>query len=225
MEFTKEEKEEAEAIVSRLSLNQKVHLMSGKVSIAQLVYHSIFRHYNYVPYPTGDIKLPWVYVPPVMFVDGPRGCVASNSATCFPVSSARGATFDVDLERRVGEAIAKEIKANKGNFFGGVCINLIRHPSMGRAQESYGEDPFHVGQMGRALTEGIQSHNVMACVKHFALNNQENERFNINCVGDERALREVYLAHFYEVVKHAKVAAVMVSVVRKLKDQRDSPSF
>ena len=83
---------------------------------------------------------------------------------------------------------------------------------MGRAQESYGEDTFHVGEMGKASTRGVQRHNVMACVKHFALNNQENTRFTVNCTGDERALREVYLEHFRQIVVEAGAASVMVGV-------------
>lgn len=81
---------------------------------------------------------------------------------------------------------------------------------MGRAQESYGEDTFHVGEMGKASTRGVQRHNVMACVKHFALNNQENTRFSVDCTGDERALREVYLEHFRQIVQVGGAASVMV---------------
>jgi len=71
-------------------------------------------------------------IPTVRFYDGPRGMV-SGQATCFPVSMGRAASFDKDLEFRIGEAIGREIRANKGNYFGGVCINLLRHPAGGRA--------------------------------------------------------------------------------------------
>jgi beta-glucosidase len=108
----------------------------------------------------------------------------------------RGASFDPELERRVGEAIGAEVRALGGNYFGGVCVNLLRHPAGGRAQETYGEDPYHVGQMGAALVQGVQSQNVIACVKHFAMNNQEDTRFKIDVTCDERTLREVYLPHF-----------------------------
>ena len=113
---------------------------------------------------------------PYTFFDGPRGMVGGE-ATCFPVAMQRAASFDPDLEKRIGEAIGKEIRANGGNYFGGVCINLLRHPAGGRAQESYGEDSYLLGQMGSALMTGVQQHNVMACIKHYALNNQENTRF------------------------------------------------
>jgi beta-glucosidase len=143
----------------------------------------------------------------MLFCDGPRGLV-SDSGTCFPVAMGRGASFDLELQERIGEAIAKEIRAVGGNYFGGVCVNLLRHPAGGRAQETYGEDPFHIGAMGAAITRGVQAHNVMACVKHFALNNQENTRFKIDVDCDERTLREVYLPHFKDIIE-AGAASVM----------------
>jgi beta-glucosidase len=102
----------------------------------------------------------------IRFSDGPRGVVMAG-ATTFPVSMARGATWDPALEERVGEVIGRELRAMGGTFFGGVCINLPRHPAWGRSQETYGEDPYLLGEMGAALTRGVQKH-AMACVKHYA---------------------------------------------------------
>ena len=92
-------------------------------------------------------------VPGFAFSDGPRGVVI-GPATCFPVSMARGATWDVDLEERVGDAIGRELRAVGATLYGGVCVNVLRHPAWGRAQETYGEDPLHVGELGAALTPG-----------------------------------------------------------------------
>lgn len=147
-----------------------------------------------------------VGLPGVSFSDGPRGVVIGN-ATCFPVSMARGATWDPDLEERVGDAIGRELRASGANLTGAVCVNLLRHPAWGRAQETYGEDPHHVGEMGAALTRGLQRH-VMACVKHFAVNSMENARFKVDIEVDEVALHEVYLPHFRRVVDEG-VACVM----------------
>lgn len=144
--------------------------------------------------------------PGIAFSDGPRGGVVGPN-TCFPVSMARGATFDPDLEERIGEAIGLELRARGANLFGGVCVNLLRHPAGGRAQETYGEDPYQVGEMGAALCRGVQRH-AMACVKHFALNNQENARFKVDVTADDRALHEIYLPHFKRVVDEG-VACVM----------------
>ena len=89
-------------------------------------------------------------VPGIEFADGPRGCVIGD-ATAFPVSMARGATFDPALEERIGEAIGLELRASGATYTGAVCMNLLRHPAWGRAQETYGEDPHHVGVMAAAL--------------------------------------------------------------------------
>ena len=74
---------------------------------------------------------------------------------------ARGATWDLDLEERIGDAIGRELRAVGADLYGGVCVNVLRHPAWGRAQETYGEDPHHVGELGAALTRGVQRH-VMA---------------------------------------------------------------
>jgi beta-glucosidase len=144
--------------------------------------------------------------PGIAFSDGPRGVVVGPN-TCFPVAMARGATFDPHLEERIGDAIGLELRARGATLFGGVNVNLLRHPAWGRAQETYGEDPHHVGEMGAALTRGVQRH-AMACVKHFALNSIDNARFKVDVRADERALHEVYLPHFKRVVDEG-VACVM----------------
>ena len=145
-------------------------------------------------------------VPGIAFADGPRGAVIGNS-TAFPVAMARGATWDVELEERVGEAIGRELRAQGATLTGAVCVNLLRHPAWGRAQETYGEDPFHVGELGAAATRGLQRH-VMACVKHFACNSMENARFSVDVEVDDVALHEVYLPHFRRIVDEG-VASVM----------------
>ena len=145
-------------------------------------------------------------IPGISFTDGPRGVVIGN-ATCFPVAMARAATFDLALEEEIGAVIGMEARASGATYFGGVCVNLLRHPAWGRAQETYGEDPYQLGEFGAALTRGVQQH-VLACVKHFACNSMENARFRVDVTADERALHEVYLPHFRRVVE-AGVASVM----------------
>jgi beta-glucosidase len=147
-----------------------------------------------------------VGLPGLAFSDGPRGCVIGN-ATAFPVSMARGATWDPDLEERVGDAIGRELRAAGANLTGAVCVNVLRHPAWGRAQETYGEDPHHVGELGAALTRGLQRH-VLACVKHLACNSMENARFSVDIEVEEVALHEVYLPHFRRIVDEG-VASVM----------------
>jgi beta-glucosidase len=166
----------------------------------------MMRAYNARPIPAGDNSR--LGIPGIRFSDGPRG-VVMNHSTCFPVSMARGATWDVDLEARVGDAMGVEARSLGGNILAAVCINLLRHPAWGRAQETYGEDPFHLGEMGAALVSGIQRH-VMACVKHYACNSIENTRMKVDVRIGERALREMYLRHFKRCVD-AGAASVMTA--------------
>ncbi|SNT63515.1 beta-glucosidase [Asanoa hainanensis] len=142
--------------------------------------------------------IPRLGIPGVRFSDGPRGVVMGRS-TAFPVTMARAATWDPSLEERVGLAMGLEARARGANYSGAVCVNLLRHPAWGRAQECYGEDPVLTGRMGAALTRGLRP-NVMACVKHFALNSMENARFTVDVEVDEHALHEVYLPHFKAVI-------------------------
>lgn len=192
-------------LLAQLTFEEKLGLMDGDTpfwpGLAEMMA------------PGGYASRPWVAgavprlgIPGIRFVDGPRGIIMQG-ATTFPVSMARGASFDPALEERIGDAIGRELRALGGNFFGGVCINLLRHPAWGRAQETYGEDPRHLAAFGAALTRGVQRH-VMACAKHYALNSMENARFKVDVTIDERALHEVYLPHFKAAVD-AGVASVM----------------
>lgn len=182
-------------VVAR-TLDEKLALMQGDLPFWEGLLDILDDGYGDHPWTAG----------PVRFADGPRGVVI-RGATTFPVSMARAATWDIALEERVGEVMGKELRALGGNLFGGVCVNLLRHPGWGRAQETYGEDPLHVGELGAALTRGVQRH-AMACVKHFALNSMENARFKVDVRVEERALREVYLSQFKRVVDEG-VACVM----------------
>jgi beta-glucosidase len=153
-------------------------------------------------------------IPGFAMIDGPRGVSAlAGNATAFPVGMARGATWDPDLEERVGEAIGGEARAKGASVLLAPTINLLRHPSWGRAQETYGEDPLHLGKMGAAFIRGVQRH-VVANAKHYALNSIEDTRFSVSVSVDERALREVYLPHFRMAVDEGHVASVMTAYNR-----------
>ncbi len=195
--------EKARGLLTQMTLTDKIGQMSGDQSFI-LGGLGMLRGYNRTWMSGGENKR--LNIPGIRFTDGPRG-VAMGHSTCFPVSMARGATWDPELEARVGDAMGVEARAQGANFFGGVCINLLRHPAWGRAQETYGEDPFLLGEMGAALLRGVQRH-VMACVKHYALNSMEDMRFKVNVRVGERTLREIYLPHFRRCVDQG-VAAVM----------------
>jgi beta-glucosidase len=146
-------------------------------------------------------------IPVYRMVDGPRGARA-GTATAFPVAMARGATFNVELERRVGIAMGLEVAARNGNVILAPTINLLRHPGWGRAQETYSEDTHHMGAMGLAFVCGAQNH-VLTSPKHFALNNLEMTRFEASANVDVRTLHEVYLPHFKRCVVEGGAASIM----------------
>jgi beta-glucosidase len=150
-------------------------------------------------------------IPPLVCTGTSRG--SSFRGTAFPVAIARGASWDRDLERRVHSAIGAEARALGANVLLSPCINLIRHPAFGRAQETYGEDPFHLSEFAVAAVEGAQKH-VMAQIKHFALNSVEEDRFEIDMQVDARTLHEMYLPHFEAAVKKANAASAMTSYNR-----------
>lgn len=209
-------------VIGQLTVDEKIGIMSGQVTEQKLLDDLfLIEHYNVKPYPTMAVDR--LGIPNVRFVDGPRGVVA-GSATCFPVSMARGATFDRELEEEIGKAIGAEVRAVGGNYYGGVCINLPRNPRWGRAQECYGEDQYHLGEMGAALTRGIQSQNVMACIKHFALNSIENARFKADVQIDKRSLFEVYLPHFKRCIEEG-AASVMGAYNKVLGEQASESSY
>ncbi|MFX1450974.1 MAG: beta-glucosidase [Promethearchaeota archaeon] len=196
--------QKAQEILSMMTLKEKIEQMSGDAPLIRGMI-SMAKRYNEKPITARECKR--LGIPAIKFSDGPRGVVMGNS-TCFPVSMARGATWDLNLEERIGDVIGIEAKAQGANFFGGVCINLLRHPAWGRAQETYGEDTILLGAMGTALVKGVQKH-IMACAKHFAANSIENSRLKVNVTFDsERTLREVYLPHFKKCVD-AGVASIM----------------
>lgn len=207
-------------MLGELTIEEKIGIMSGQITEEKLM-DDLFaiEHYNVRPYPTMEVER--LGLPNVRFVDGPRGVVA-GSATCFPVAMARGASFDRDLEEEIGKVIGAEVRAQGGNYFGGVCINLPRNPRWGRAQECYGEDTYHLGEMGAALTRGVQSQNVMACIKHFAMNSIENARFKADVHADKRTLFEVYLPHFKRCIE--EVAASVMGAYNKVYGEQASES-
>lgn len=186
--------EVADLLLNEMTIGERIRLLQGHaLGVTAKNFLKNGRFYNGEAYPAGGCKR--LGIPPVMFTDGPRGIVMKK-CTCFPVSMLRGASFDDELEYRIGEVFAKEASALDANLFAGVCINLLRNPMWGRAQETYGEDPYLLGRMGVALTKAMQDNGVIACPKHYALNSIEDLRFSANATADERTLHEVYLPHF-----------------------------
>ncbi|MFT3964954.1 MAG: glycoside hydrolase family 3 C-terminal domain-containing protein [Sphingobium sp.] len=200
---------EADALVAQMTLAEKVGMMSGTGFFQALQEDD--RVWGARPYRAGS-GVERLGIAPLYFTDGPRG-VTRTGSTCFPCTMARGATFDAALEHRIGQVMGIEARAQDCTFSGAVCINLLRHPAWGRAQETYGEDPWHLGVMGAAMGTGIQKHNVVGTVKHLAVNSMENARFTVDVRIGERALHEVYLPHF-KYCLDAGIASVMTAYNR-----------
>ncbi|MCM5557007.1 beta-glucosidase [Pleomorphomonas sp. JP5] len=196
--------DEARALYARMTADERLSLLGGDQPFWEGMLSLVEDGYNVYPYVMGAVDR--LGVPGVRFADGPRGSVLGRS-TCFPVSMARGATWDVALEEKVGEVIGREIRALGANFFGGVCINLPRHPAWGRVQETYSDQPVILGEMGAALTRGIQ-HHAMACAKHYALNSMENARFSVDVTIAEADLQETFLPHFKRVIDEGAFAVM-----------------
>ncbi len=194
-----------------MTLKEKVACMSGNNFFLLLLKDHKF---GVRAYPGGGVKR--LNIPPFLFTDGPKG-VSMPGSTCFPVAMARGASWDIILEEKLGEVIGKEARAQGANLFGGVCINLLRHPAWGRSQETFGEDPFHIGEFGAAIIRGVQKHNVMATAKHYVANSMEYSRFKVNVQISERTLREVYLPHFKRCIEDG--CATVMSAYNKVRGE------
>ncbi len=194
------------AKLSELTLEEKCNEMAGPKNFVALNMKTLFAGKGMAITPIGGNKAKGI--PAVYFTDGPRGVIVGKNKTGFPVPMARAATWNVALEQKIGMVIADEVRAEGAGLLGTPCMNILRHPANGRAQEGFGEDPHLVGQMALHLMQGIQSRGVMATAKHFALNSLENSRYTLNVKIDERSLQEVYLPHFKLCIDNG-VATVM----------------
>ena len=157
-------------------------------------------------------------LPAVTVTDGPHGVrlqtdpgdlLRGQPATCFPPAVATASTWDPDLLRRMGEALGDECRAMGVAVLLGPGVNIKRSPLGGRNFEYFSEDPLLAGVLAAAWVDGLQSRNVGASLKHFAVNSQETDRMRVSADVDERTLREIYLSAFRRVVTQARPWTVM----------------
>jgi len=165
--------------------------------------------------------IPRLGIPALMLTDGPHGVrkvrqtaggfgISDNEhSTAFPTSAAVASSWNPQLAYRMGQAIAEECRAAGVDVLLAPGINIKRSPLCGRNFEYYSEDPLISGTFGAAFVRGVQSKGVGCCVKHYAANSNEDHRFVGDSVVDERALREIYLRAFEQVIKEAQPYAVM----------------
>lgn len=160
-------------------------------------------------------NLPEYGVPSIMTADGPAGLrilpECGVHTTAWPCATMLACTWNPQLAEQVGEAGGAEVKENNIGAWLTPAVNIHRSPLCGRNFEYYSEDPFLTGKMAAAMVTGIQSNHVAATVKHFALNNKEENRKNSDSRASERAIREIYLKAFEIIVKEAKPWSIMSS--------------
>ena len=147
-------------------------------------------------------------IPELRMTDGPLG-VRMDKSTAFPSGINLAATWNPTIVEKVGHALGREVKAHDVHVLLAPCVNIARIPNGGRNFESYGEDPFLASRMGVEYIKGLQAEGVAATVKHFAVNNQEQERMFVDAQISERALNEIYLPAFKSAVQEANVLCVM----------------
>jgi beta-glucosidase len=150
--------------------------------------------------------------------DGKGGSEAlfghSRPATCFPNGSSLACSWDVDLVQQMGRALGMECQSMGVGLLLGPGINIRRTPLAGRGYEYYSEDPLLSGDLAAALIKGLQQEGVGACLKHFACNNSEFQRTEMDSIVEERALREIYLYGFQRAIAKADPWTVMSSYNR-----------
>ena len=168
--------------------------------------------------------VPRLGIPEVWHTDGPHGIRpevlwdewdqagwTNDSCTAFPALVNLAATWDKEMSLLYGRSIGEEARYRKKDILLGPGINLCRTPLNGRNFEYMGEDPFLAGQMVVPYVKGVQENGVAACVKHYAVNNQEFQRTQSNSVVDDRTLYEIYLPAFKAAVVEGDAWAIMGS--------------
>mgnify|MGYP002535528205 FL=1 len=166
--------------------------------------------------------VPRLGIPELWMSDGPHGIReevlwdewngahwTSDSCIAFPALTCLAATWDPQMATLYGKSIGEEARYRKKDVLLGPGVNIYRTPLNGRNFEYMGEDPFLISRMVIPYIKGVQSNGVAACVKHFALNNQEIDRGHINVIIDDRALHEIYLPAFKAAVQEAGVWSIM----------------
>ncbi|ATB28453.1 glycoside hydrolase family 3 C-terminal domain-containing protein [Melittangium boletus] len=195
---TKKYRTKAQGLVSQMTVEEKARLLSGNGSWTT---HAIER----------------LGIPSIFMADGPHGLrkatgpntAESVPATCFPTASALASSWNTELLKQVGEALARECQTHDVQLLLGPGINMKRSPLGGRNFEYFSEDPVLAGQLAAAYIQGVQGQGVGTSLKHFAVNNQEHERMVSSSNLDERTLHEIYLPAFEIAIKEAQPWSVM----------------
>jgi len=161
-------------------------------------------------------------IPELWCTDGPHGIrpdvlwdewnqagCTNDSCTAFPALTCLAATWNPELALAYGQSIGEEARYRQKSVLLGPGVNICRTPLNGRSFEYMGEDPYLSGRMGVQYVRGVQQQGVAVCVKHYALNSNEHERYQSNANCDERTLREIYLPAFEAVIREGGAWTLM----------------
>ena len=190
--ITQEHKDRAAEVVKQMTLDEKIAYIAGHDSW-------------YIR------AIPRLGLPAVRMADGPQGVRNNTKSTLYPSGVAAAATWDRDLIHKMGISLGKDSRARGVHILLGPGANIYRSPLCGRNFEYFGEDPYLAGEIASNYIKGVQSQNVLACIKHFAGNNQEWARHSVSTDVDVRTLHEIYLPAFEKAVKEGDVATIMTS--------------
>ena len=192
-----------EKLIAQMTLEEKIGMLHG---------NSMFT--------SGGVKR--LGIPELKMADGPLGVreeisrdswapagLTDDFATYYPAAGALAATFNQKMAYTFGNSVGQELRARDKDMLLSPAINIVRTPLGGRTYEYMTEDPFLNKKLTVPMVVGLQDNDVMACVKHFAANNQETNRDFYDVQMDERTLREIYLPGFEAAVKEAKAYSIM----------------
>ena len=190
--ITEEAKAKAADLVSKMTLEEKLEYIGG--------YKSFYIR-----------AIPRLGIPEIRMADGPQGVRNNTKSTMYASGIAAAATWNREAVYNMGVGLGQDSRARGVHILLGPGVNIYRSPLCGRNFEYFGEDPYLSAQTAVNYIKGVQSQGVMACIKHFAANNQEWNRHHVSSDVDERTLHEIYLPPFRAAVEQAGVGAVMCS--------------